>query len=178
MPESTVLLFDGASGVYIPQRFAQECRHWEGVSEEDFEILLSGPEHELYWGTWDTTLGDAYYMADNGGKYVLYQDGDCWAYCLECMTLEEQKNFFQPSSPDDYYIPPGFTLFTVGSHFLPALYYNDLSALDAADEAALTAFEALNGDDITDSMPYGLDGCEITGLLSECSLILLRTPES
>lgn len=54
------VLFDGASGIYIPQRFAREIERERvfGVSDEDFAIL-DNPEHDLYWDAWSDVLDHA-----------------------------------------------------------------------------------------------------------------------
>lgn len=81
-PETMILLFDGASGIYIPQRFAAETSrdHVTDVSDEDYAILEAGPDHEFYWDAWSDVLDYARITADDGTVYTLYQqDGDCWA---------------------------------------------------------------------------------------------------
>jgi hypothetical protein len=79
-PETMILLFSDASGIYIPQRFANEMArdHVAWVSDEDYEILGAGPDHELYWDTWQDVIDDARVTANGGTVYALYQDGDCW----------------------------------------------------------------------------------------------------
>lgn len=91
---AVILLFDGASGVYIPQRFAEEIRRdfVTGVSAEDYEILAAGPDHELYWEAWSDVL-DRATLAIDGRKYSLYQDGDVFALDYDRMSAEERKNF-------------------------------------------------------------------------------------
>ena len=64
------------------------------MSEDDAEILLDGPDHELYWDTWDHVLGTAYYLADDGRRFTLWQDGDLWAICVDAMSAKEYRNFF------------------------------------------------------------------------------------
>ena len=73
-------LVDNHHGVYIPQIFAKtidrsKVKH---VTEEDWEILKSGPDHEEYWDTWDTVLRNAEIVAD-GVTYRLHHDMDLWA---------------------------------------------------------------------------------------------------
>lgn len=86
LPESAELLFAGASGVYIPQRFASEVirEYVHGVSSEDWAILEAGPEHDHYWDTWADVLDSAelwvpVQFTENTVKvHHLYQDGDLW----------------------------------------------------------------------------------------------------
>jgi len=70
-------LYASASrGIFIPQHFA-ETAYWdkfEGWSEEQKAVLLSGPDHESYWDVWQEVLDDV--TTTCGG--VLYQDGDLW----------------------------------------------------------------------------------------------------
>lgn len=87
-------LLDGAHGQYIPQAFVEvySPEKW-GVTDEDRDILLAGPDHEWYWETWDDVLGNATYTDDLGFKWTLYQEGDLLALCDALMTLEEKDNF-------------------------------------------------------------------------------------
>lgn len=88
---AVALLLDSCRGVYIPRDFA-EFTNWQGISEEDKAILTAGPEHELYWDTWNDVLCSAYFEQD-GNTWELYQDGDLWAICTAQMTDEEKANF-------------------------------------------------------------------------------------
>jgi len=76
-----LILFDGASGIYIPKRFANEMDrgHVSGVTDEDWEDLEAGPESEQYWDTWDQVLNNAVLIDNNGQTYHLYQDDDVFA---------------------------------------------------------------------------------------------------
>jgi hypothetical protein len=73
---SATLFVDSAHGIYIPQHFAEtvDRRQILYVTEEDWQILESGPDHEFYWDAWDSVLNNA--ETRDGG--VLYQDGDLW----------------------------------------------------------------------------------------------------
>jgi hypothetical protein len=91
---AVILLFDGASGQYIPQRFANEIVRdcVKGVSADDYATLENGPDHEWYWEAWDSVLNGAT-LTIGGDTYALYQDGDVWALCYARMTDEEKENF-------------------------------------------------------------------------------------
>ena len=93
--EAIVCLLDSARGIYIPQNFAElfDADEW-GISEEEVEILLDGPDNELYWETWDCVISYAEYTDANGNTFRLHQDGDLFAYCIERMSPEEQRDFF------------------------------------------------------------------------------------
>ena len=88
------LLYSDNRGIYIPQDFAVTCENWSGISTEDREILLAGPEHEDYWYVWEAVERDSYYRDGLGNIWRLYQDGDLWAYCEPLMSDEEYYNFF------------------------------------------------------------------------------------
>ena len=81
--ESTLqceIILSDSRGIYIPQNFAEifDMDQWN-ISKEDEEILISGPDHEWYWETWDTILNNAEYIDDDGVKWQLFQDGDVFA---------------------------------------------------------------------------------------------------
>ena len=101
IPTAVTLILSDARGVYIPRDFVTDnyneiavdhCRAW-GITDKDATILASGPDHEFYWGTWDTVLSNAQYTDEEGNKYFLSQDGNLWALCYERMTDEEKSNF-------------------------------------------------------------------------------------
>ena len=87
-----VLLLDSARGVFIPRDFVTEYAGAWSIDRKDAEILAAGPEHDLYWETWDDVMGYAEYTVD-GDKYILQQDGDLWAICVNRMGMEERRNF-------------------------------------------------------------------------------------
>jgi len=67
-------LVDGARGIYAPQFFA-ECYGLEwGLSQEDMDILLAGPDHEFYWEAWD----------DVWMGVTLELDGKTWHLHCDC----------------------------------------------------------------------------------------------
>lgn len=76
------LLLDGNRGIYIPQEFAKQCNpantYW-CYSLEDEAILQEGPDHEMYWETWEDVLNNARYDDGNGNVYTLEQGDDLWA---------------------------------------------------------------------------------------------------
>ena len=95
--ENVILLLDSARGIYIPRDFVESVNFgedgWQGVSGAEREVL-SDPENEGYWETWDTVLGFARYVDKSSGKvYNLHHDGDLWAVCYAHMSEEEKRNF-------------------------------------------------------------------------------------
>lgn len=95
MTNAMWLLVNGQHGQYVPQTFAEDCEGWQGISDEDLEVLEDEDvDNEYYWETWEDVLNNAYYMQD-GYKYTLWQsDGGLWAVCPDLMTEEEQEEFF------------------------------------------------------------------------------------
>ena len=97
MLDNVILLLSDSRGIYIPRDFSLHFKFgedgWQGISEDDREVL-SDPENEWYWETWDSVLGNAHYFDKPSGKvYHLHQDGDLWAVCYDRMTDEEKLNF-------------------------------------------------------------------------------------
>ena len=81
MPNGSWLYADGSRGIYIPQMFTQSVKREcvAGVSAEDWAALEAGPEHDLYWDTWDWILDRAELTDPTSGQvFTLYQDGDLW----------------------------------------------------------------------------------------------------
>jgi hypothetical protein len=66
-------------GIYIPQYFARTIvrEKISGVSEEDYDVLESGPTHADYWEAWHCVISNATVMG-GGVQYTLHQDGDLW----------------------------------------------------------------------------------------------------
>src|SRR5678809_781745 len=97
MKDNVILLLNSARGIYIPRDFAIDFIFgdvgWQGVPTEDL-VILTDPDHEDYWETWNTVLSNARYFDETSGKvYHLHQDGDLWAVCFDSMTDEEKLNF-------------------------------------------------------------------------------------
>jgi hypothetical protein len=97
--ESIQLLISDASGIYIPQRFVQECLEPRAGSiiangsQWAIETCLEGPDSEGYWDAWMDICDRFKYQSESGDIHTLYQDGDLWLICYERMTDEEKTNF-------------------------------------------------------------------------------------
>jgi len=109
------LLVSDSWGVYVPQRFAVTCGDWKGISVEDHEVLLRGPDDEdsqNYWEVWDSILYTATYVDANQNVWSLHQDGDLWAICEALMTDEEYYGYFgehrESLDADDFSPPEDF----------------------------------------------------------------------
>ena len=86
IPDGSLLYLSDARGIYIPQNFAEETfRHCvTGVTDGDWNTLLTGPDHECYWEVWEIFCNNAVVTDPKSGeKYSIYQDGDCWLIPIE-----------------------------------------------------------------------------------------------
>jgi len=140
------ILFSDASGMYIPQRFAEECVGvWENYDSEDIEILMSGPEHESYWDAWHEVLSTATFTDSKGDVWTLHQDGDLFAVCVECMTPEEYRNFFDEEPEysfwEEYAERNLLCLYVLPAHWASALINGDESGLEDSDIKELNEWE-------------------------------------
>lgn len=73
-----IVLADCCLGIYMPQRAIENLnpKEW-GISEEDTDILLAGPETDYYWETWDMVSTNAKYTDSNGIKwYISFHESD------------------------------------------------------------------------------------------------------
>lgn len=79
-PEMLLWLSD-ARGIYIPRDFSTSFtdrdKHVSGVDAETWAIL-ENPDHEWYWEAWNDVCNDAVITDNDGNKYTVYQNGDCW----------------------------------------------------------------------------------------------------
>ena len=77
-----MLWLDENRGISIPQVFAESFKDRDtavsGVSDETWEALDAGPDHEWYWEAWESVLNNAVVTDEHGTRYRLWQDGDLW----------------------------------------------------------------------------------------------------
>lgn len=76
-----ILFLNDARGIYIPRDFAQCVVRDQvvGVSQEDWDTLEAGPDHELYWDVWTHVCDNAVITDPTNGKhFTLLQSGDLW----------------------------------------------------------------------------------------------------
>ena len=82
-----ILLLSDTRGQYIPRDFAGEIirANVTGVSDEEWAILESGPEHEWYWDTWNDVEQNARVTDPKSSiVYTVYQNGDCFLVPVDC----------------------------------------------------------------------------------------------
>ena len=91
----TVLFLSDTRGIYIPRDFARCIKReaLSGVSADDMAILESGPDSEWYWEAWDSVCNSAIITDENGTKFRIFQDGDCWLV-PDGMEWSDEKGFF------------------------------------------------------------------------------------
>ena len=89
------LLLSDCRGVKIPQDFYNnfDLEKWH-IKKSYFLNSLNEVHSENYWSAWEEVLNNAYYLDDDGNKFVLYQDGDLFGICYEIMTDSERLEFF------------------------------------------------------------------------------------
>ena len=89
------LLLSDCRGIKIPQDFYNnfDLSKWH-IKKSYFLNNLNDCYSENYWNAWEEVLDNAYYLDDNGNKFVLYQDGDLFGICYEIMTDSERLEFF------------------------------------------------------------------------------------
>lgn len=99
-----LLWLNDARGVYIPRDFAtcftDRAANVSGVSDEDWSILEAGPDHKLYWDTWDDVLNNAKVTDANGVKFTLHQDGDLWLIPDGMEWSEDDQTFVWPDTTE------------------------------------------------------------------------------
>jgi hypothetical protein len=87
------LLLNDARGIYIPRDFTKLCdmRKWH-VKPRHARQLRRGPDHYLYWESWEHVLDHAFFIKEDESIWRLYQDGDLFAICDD-ITDEHWENF-------------------------------------------------------------------------------------
>lgn len=94
IPDGSILYLRDARGIYIPRDFARETfRHCvAGVTDDDWNTLLAGPDHEWYWDAWSDVCDNATVTSPETGKeYRIHLDGDCWLIPIESETIATEN---------------------------------------------------------------------------------------
>lgn len=77
--ENMFCLIDGNRGIYIPQQFVKIWGPFsKGITDNQMQILLSGPDNNDYWDTWIDVVDNVVFLFD-GERHTLYEDGDLFA---------------------------------------------------------------------------------------------------
>jgi hypothetical protein len=79
---------NSAHGIYSAQVFAQMFKFEavEGISKENWDILMAGPDHEDYVQTWADSLQNVVVIAD-GVRYLVYENEGIYLYPEEFHNL-------------------------------------------------------------------------------------------
>lgn len=78
--QNTMLLVSDHYGIYAWQHmFESYNKAISGVSDEDRDIILAGPDHPEYFDTIEFIESNIRLTDDNGDKWCIQQDGDIWA---------------------------------------------------------------------------------------------------
>lgn len=94
-------------GIYIPRdfatSFADRAKHVSGVDAEQWAILEAGPDsasNESYWDVWDEVCDSAIVTDDNGHKFTVWQDGDCWLIPDGMEWSDDEGTFVWPADDE------------------------------------------------------------------------------
>jgi hypothetical protein len=78
MEETNYFLAVSSSyGIYTPQTFVEWYGDKSNIEPEDKEILLAGPDHDLYWETWLDVVIDCE-ITFEGKQYYIEENEDLW----------------------------------------------------------------------------------------------------
>ena len=107
-PEIMLWLND-SRGQYIPRDFAKSfadrAKSVTGVSDEQWAILEHGPDggldsedgpNERYCEVWCDVEDRAVITDDDGNKFQIHNDGDCWLVPVDMEWDDEQGTFVWP----------------------------------------------------------------------------------
>ena len=85
MNKTPILLINGSSGIYTPQRFIDEhASDWnlENVDADSIESIKNGPDDEWYWEAWIDVTDHATHK-DGFTLYLDPDDADLWAVHID-----------------------------------------------------------------------------------------------
>lgn len=103
-PEMKLWLSD-ARGQYIPRDFAtsfvDRAKHVTGVLDDDWAVLETGPDHDDYWDTWSEVEQNAVITDENGVKYSIYNNGDCWLIPDGMEWSDKEDGFVWPGESEE-----------------------------------------------------------------------------
>lgn len=101
-----ICFLNDARGIYIPRDFASAFddrkARVSGVSDDEWEILDAGPEHDSYWDVWCDVCDNAIVTAINGTRYRLHQDGDLFLVPIGMEWDDRRDTFVWPEEEPEY----------------------------------------------------------------------------
>ncbi len=152
LTKSVHIYLDGASGQYIPKRFARETKRecLEGVKAADLDYLARGPggcldddetlaegetvRGEFYWDVWQDVLDNAILLdPDSGIRFKLYQD-DSVFLVPEDWEWNDDINGFEPPESDT------LRRFELPTYWASSLVNGDDSGLEPGEDKQILAF--------------------------------------
>lgn len=83
---------DSHHGIYSGQIFAQslDFSQVEGISQDDWDILLAGPDHEHYVEVWADELQNVIVKDSNGKRFLVWENEGIFLYPEE---IQDQVNW-------------------------------------------------------------------------------------
>ena len=196
LTESVQHYIDGASGQYIPKRFAIETKREcvSGVKPEDLDYLARGPggvldkdetladgeteRGEFYWDIWQDVLDNAIVTdPESGIKFRLYQD-DSLFLVPENWDWNEDINGFEPPESDT------LRRYELPSYWASYLINGDGSGLEDGEEKQIESFLASEGleswtcADVSDNtwFAHGNDATNLGGDVARYTFVLIGKP--
>lgn len=197
LTESVHHYLDGASGQYIPKRFAVETKRdcILNVKAEDLDYLARGPggcqddddsltegesvRGEYYWDVWQTVLDNAILLdPESGLRFRLHQD-DSLFLIPESWEWNDDINGFEPPESDT------LRRFDLYSNWASYLVNGDASGLQDNEEREIEAFlerEELDGWTCADvssneHFKHRPDCGGLAGTVSRYTFVLIGQPE-
>ena len=145
MKESIILFADSNRGQYIPQHFAESIDRSKVkyVSDDDWQILEAGPDHNDYWECWDDVTRDAE-VIDGGYTYTIHNDGDLFLVSLNHISPQEYRDLFGDEPDREYWenfaAAHDCLLYTLPVYWASYLVNNDPSGLEDSEIAEADSF--------------------------------------
>lgn len=197
LTESVHHYLDGASGQYIPKRFARETKREciLNVKAEDLGYLARGPggcqdddetltegetiRGEHYWDVWQTVLDNAILLdPESGLRFKLHQD-DSVFLVPEHWEWNDDINGFEPPESDT------LKRFGLYSHWASLLINGDASGMTEAEEKEVDAFlereelQRWTCADVSEQSHFvhRPDSGGLAGTVSRFTFILIGSPE-
>lgn len=154
LTESIHCYLDGASGQYVPKRFARETKRecLSGVKPEDLDYLARGPggclddddslaegesvRGEFYWDVWQDVLDNAILTdPDSGIRFKLWngESGDIFLVPESWEWDEVTDQWIRPESDT-------LRRYELPDYWASYLFNGDSSGMDDKDQAACDAF--------------------------------------
>lgn len=112
MRAEAILLYSDMRRINIPFKFCSEVTAIENTSVNAARrtILDEGVNGEHYWDCWHTICQEAIITGEQGRRYDIHQDGDCWLIPHKCdikwvpdveeISYEELENRYEESLND------------------------------------------------------------------------------